>query len=127
MILTEKRYYAKVIRARVYIYRARVLDTASRNASSRVSRSNILETRSKRARKKCIVSAGRYCSCILQTIQKIKQEKAIGMLVIPNWPTQLWYPLIALLLLHPPLVCLPSKRLLHLPAVPKDLHPLAKD
>ena len=51
-ILTEKRDYAKVIRARVCVYRARVLDTASRNASSRVSRSNILETRSKRARKK---------------------------------------------------------------------------
>ena len=60
-ILTEKRDYAKVIRARVCVYRARVLDTASRNASSRVSRSNILETRSKRARKKRIVSAGRYC------------------------------------------------------------------
>ena len=64
-ILTEKRDYAKVIRARVCVYRARVLDTASRNASSRVSRSNILETRSKRARKKRIVSAGRYCSCLV--------------------------------------------------------------
>ena len=56
-ILTEKRDNPKAIRARVCVYRARVLDTASRNASSRVSRSNILETRSK----KCIVSAGRYC------------------------------------------------------------------
>ena len=63
-ILTEKRDNAKVIRARVCVYRTRVLDTASHNASSRVSRSNILETRSKRARKKCIVSAGRYCICI---------------------------------------------------------------
>jgi hypothetical protein len=34
-------------------------------------------------------------SCILQTVQNIRQEQATGILVIPNWPTQPWYPLIA--------------------------------
>ena len=59
-------------------------------------------------------------SCILQTIQKIKRQKAIGVLVILNWPTQPCYPLIAPLLLHPRLVCPPSKRLLYLPAAPES-------
>ena len=44
----EKRDYAKAFRARVYGNRVRVLDTAFRNASRRVSRSNILEARSKK-------------------------------------------------------------------------------
>lgn len=71
-----------------------------------------------------------YCfppfSCILQTVQKIIQEKATGILVIPNWPTQPWYPLIAPLLLQSPQVCPPSQTLLQLPAAPAELHPLAK-
>ena len=71
-----------------------------------------------------------YCfppfSCILQTVQKIIQEKATGILVIPNWPTQPWYPLIAPLLMQPPQVFPPSQTLLQLPAAPAESHPLAK-
>ena len=71
-----------------------------------------------------------YCfppfSCILQAVQKIKQEKATGILVIPNWPTQPWYPLIAALLVEPPLMHHPSKSLLQLPVAPEEQHPLAK-
>ena len=63
-----------------------------------------------------------YCfppfSCILQAVQKLKQEKATGILVIPNWPTQPWYPLIAPLLVEPLLMLHPSKSLLQLPAAP---------
>ncbi|XP_028393196.1 uncharacterized protein LOC114517607 [Dendronephthya gigantea] len=71
-----------------------------------------------------------YCfppfSCILKTIRKITQERATGILVIPNWPTQPWYPLIAPLLVQPPYICHPSPTLLHLPAAPDELHPLVK-
>lgn len=71
-----------------------------------------------------------YCfppfSCILQTVQQVRQEHATGILVIPNWPTQPWYPLIAPLLLHPPHVFHPSQTLLRLPAAPDESHPLVK-
>ena len=71
-----------------------------------------------------------YCfppfSCILLTIQKIQQEKATGILVIPNWPTQPWYPLVKPLLVAPPHICRPSPTLLQLPAAPEEQHPLAK-
>ena len=30
-------------------------------------------------------------SIILRCVQKIEQEKAEGLLVVPNWPTQPWY------------------------------------
>lgn len=72
-----------------------------------------------------------YCfppfSCILQAIQKIQQEKATGMLVVLNWPTQPWFPLIAPLLLQPPHVCPPSPKLLQNPASPGESHPLMKN
>ena len=71
-----------------------------------------------------------YCfppfSCVLQAVQKIKQEKATGILVIPNWPTQPWYPLIAPLLVEPLLIHHPSKSLLQLPAAPEEQHSSAK-
>ena len=39
-----------------------------------------------------------YCfppfSCILPALQKIRQDKAIGILVVPNWPTQPWFPML---------------------------------
>jgi hypothetical protein len=72
-----------------------------------------------------------YCfppfSCILQAVQKIQQEKATGLLVIPNWPTQPWFPLIAPLLVQAPHVCPPSHKLLQLPASPGESHPLMKN
>ena len=71
-----------------------------------------------------------YCfppfSCLLQAVRKILQEKAKGIIVIPNWPTQAWYHLLHPLLLKPPQVLHPSKKLLRLPASPEELHPLHK-
>ena len=69
-----------------------------------------------------------YCfppfSYILQVIQKIILEKARGILVVPNWATQPWYPLLNRILIKTPQILLPSKHLLHLPASPDNLHPL---
>ena len=69
-----------------------------------------------------------YCfppfSCILQVIQKIILEKAQGVLVLPNWATQPWYPLLNRMLIKTPQILLPSKHLLNLPASPDQLHPL---
>ena len=32
-------------------------------------------------------------SCVLRVLQKIIQDKAVGVAVVPMWPTQLWYPI----------------------------------
>ena len=41
-------------------------------------------------------------SVLTQTIQKIEKEEATGVVVAPNWPTQVWYPaLMRLLIVHP--------------------------
>ena len=71
-----------------------------------------------------------YCfppfSCILQTIQKIKRDHAQGILVVPDWPTQPWYPLLQALLLQKPVLLQPSSTLLSLPAFPHTVHILHK-
>ncbi|CAB4035953.1 Hypothetical predicted protein, partial [Paramuricea clavata] len=65
-------------------------------------------------------------SCILQVVQKIIQDKAAGVIVVPNWPTQAWYSLLQPLLVKSPQTCKPSKTLLHLPACQTQSHPLHK-
>ena len=61
-----------------------------------------------------------YCfppfSCILQLLQKIT-DKAEGVILVPNWRTQAWYPILKRLLIKPPTMLPPSKQMLLLPAV----------
>ena len=72
-----------------------------------------------------------YCfhpfSCILQLLQKIIQDQATCMVVVPDWPMQVQYPLLTSLLIVPPVKLRPSKNLLRLPATPTTLHPLHKN
>ena len=69
-----------------------------------------------------------YCfppfSCVLQVPQKIIQDKATGIMVVPMWPTQLWYPIMTSLLVLSPITLPPSKNLLSLPAFPEENLPL---
>ena len=69
-----------------------------------------------------------YCfppfSCVLRVLQKIIQDKATGVVVVPMWPTQSWYPILTSLLVLPPITLPPSKNLLSLPAFPEVNHPL---
>ena len=62
-----------------------------------------------------------YCfppfSCILRVVRKIIQDKARGVLVVPQWPTQSWYPM--LLPILPP-----AQNLLLMPSQPEQRHPL---
>ncbi len=71
-----------------------------------------------------------YCfppfSCILKTIQKIKRDHAEGIVVVPDWSTQSWYPLLQSLLAQKPISLQPSKTLLSLPTYPNATHPLYK-
>ena len=69
-----------------------------------------------------------YCfppfSCILRILQKIQQENTEGVLVVPDWPTQAWYPILLKMLKVPPVRLRPVKNLLLLPSTPQVRHPL---
>ncbi|XP_057338489.1 uncharacterized protein LOC130676352 [Microplitis mediator] len=62
---------------------------------------------------------------ITPTLEKFITDKAEGVIVVPNWPTQPWYPLLHSLLKDPPLVFKPNKKLLISPGRSKT-HPLSK-
>lgn len=51
-------------------------------------------------------------SLILKVLQKIRTDKAVGILVFPIWPTQAWYPLIKCMAISEIMVFGPSKNLL---------------
>ena len=65
-------------------------------------------------------------SVLTQTIQKIEKEEATGVVVAPNWPTQVWYPALMRLLIAHPLLISPDKSNLSLPCYPQEIHPLHK-
>lgn len=57
-----------------------------------------------------------------RVIQKIISDKAIGILVVPNWPTQSWYPIFLNLLLEDPIIFEASEYLISSPF--REKHPL---
>ncbi len=71
-----------------------------------------------------------YCSspfsCILKTVRKIVQDQVRGMLVVPDWSTQTWYPMLLPTLQQPPTFLMPSAKLLTMPSQPDLSHPLHK-
>ena len=63
--------------------------------------------------------------CLISRIlQKLQEEKATAVAVIPHWPTQIWWPhLISLLIRHP--IILPNTKItVHLPSNLGHIHPL---
>lgn len=62
---------------------------------------------------------------ILPTLRKFITDKAKGVIIVPNWPTQPWFPLFNSLLRESPIVFNPNKKLL-LPPCREIIHPLAK-
>lgn len=71
-----------------------------------------------------------YCfppfSCILRVIRKIIRDQARGVLVVPQWPTQTWYPMLLPILEQPPIILPPARDLLLMPSKPEQIHPLHK-
>ena len=63
-------------------------------------------------------------SVIPHVLKKIQEDKASGILVVPDWPTQAWYPKAMKLLTRPPVSLKPHKKLLALPHQPQKIHPL---
>lgn len=64
-------------------------------------------------------------SMISRTLDKIIQDKASGILVVPAWPSQPWHPLFIALLVDKPLIFKPNKNLLLSPF--SEPHPLHKE
>lgn len=61
---------------------------------------------------------------ILRVLQKIIADKAEGVLVVPYWPGQVWYPLFKKLCCKEPLIFKPNPKLLTSP-FSLDQHPLS--
>ena len=60
---------------------------------------------------------------VAKCLQKIQEDNAHGLLVVPNWPTQAWFPLLTSMMSEEPLILKRSKSLLTQP-VSKATHPL---
>ena len=63
-------------------------------------------------------------SVIPLVIHKICQDQAQGIIVIPEWTTQYWYPKVLQLLKEAPVKLKASTDLLQLPQNPQAVHPL---
>ena len=57
-------------------------------------------------------------SLLPRVLAKIIRDKATGILIIPKWTTQSWFPLVLTLLIQHPRVISPCRDLLYLPHHP---------
>ena len=64
-------------------------------------------------------------ACVDRVLQKILKDKAIGILVVPDWPNQHWYHMLAEVTIYD-IILHPRLDLLFLPNNPKLQHPLQK-
>ena len=63
--------------------------------------------------------------CIIQRgLQKINIDQATGIIIVPNWPTQTWWPYLMSMLINYPIILPRKTRTLFLPAQPQEIHPL---
>ena len=65
--------------------------------------------------------------CILKRVlQKINIDQATGIIIVPNWPTQTWWPYLMSMLINNPIILPRKTRTLFLSAQPQEIHPLHK-
>ena len=63
-------------------------------------------------------------SVILRLLTKVRRDRAEGVIVVPDWPTQVWYPLLSKLMVGQPFLFPQTAQLLFLPVHPRMVHPL---
>lgn len=61
-----------------------------------------------------------------RVLQKLQDNKATGIIVLPNWPTQVWFSKAMRMLIQHPVLLQKSKHLLKLPSRPSQVHPLSQ-
>ena len=66
-------------------------------------------------------------SLITRVLQKIQEEKATGLLLVPKWPTQPWWPKLMQMLIQLPIQLPRDRDTLFLPSNPQEPHPLHKN
>ena len=59
---------------------------------------------------------------ISRVLSKISQDEAEGIIVVPYWPNQMWYPVIRKILTSIPILLKSRKSLLQLPQSPNQNH-----
>ena len=65
-------------------------------------------------------------SVIARVLSEVKQDSAVGIIVVPFWPTQVWYPAMLKMLVSTPIFLNSRKSLLVLPQTPNQVHPMWK-
>ena len=65
-------------------------------------------------------------SVVPAVLQKIVADKAVGVCVLPDWPTRAWYPKALDMCIGKPVALQPQLNRLILPTLPKETHPLCK-
>ena len=69
-----------------------------------------------------------YCfppfSLIWKTLSKIRRERVDAIVIVPQWPTQSWYPFAMQMLINYPRYFTSAKANLYLPQNPTQIHPL---
>ena len=63
-------------------------------------------------------------SVLLRFLRKVKRDRASGVLVVPDWPAQVWWPELLRLLVIEPIKLTTHHRVLSLPQKPGMKHPL---
>ena len=63
-------------------------------------------------------------SVIPAVLSKTVAEEAMGVCILPDWPTQGWYPKAIQMLLKERIILKARKDLLSRPSHPKEVHPL---
>ena len=61
-------------------------------------------------------------SVISLVLQKVITDKATGILIVPDWPTQVWYPTLFKLNRKPPVLLSRKKQFLYLPSHPSRIN-----
>ena len=49
-----------------------------------------------------------------------------GILLVPHWPTQSWWPYLTSMLIGQPIILPRTSKLLYIPAKPERIHPLSR-
>ena len=63
-------------------------------------------------------------SIICRVLQKVSEDSATGVILVPFWPTQAFFPILLRMLISFPVFIDRSPGLLHLPSQPQLKHPL---
>ena len=63
-------------------------------------------------------------SIISQVLQKIQKERSEGLVLLPKWPTQTWWPVAMKMLVQRPVALPADQSTLYLPNSPDERHPL---